>query len=165
MAKLVAQSGPTAGREFPLVNDLTGMGRQSTAEVQIIDNMASRLHCQVRRDGRLFSLVDLGSRNGTQLNGKKIGERLLAFGDRIRVGEVEFLFVKEPGDVELKDLVVKYELREKLGEGGMGIVYKAQQRSMAREVALKILSPKYGQKTKWVDQFIGEARAAGKLNH
>ena len=165
MAKLVAQSGPTAGREFPLVKDLTGMGRQSTADVQIIDNMASRLHCQVRRDGRLFSLVDLGSRNGTQLNGKKIGERLLAFGDRIRVGEVEFLFVKEPGDVELKDLVGKYELHEKLGEGGMGIVYKAQQRSMAREVALKILSPKYGQKTKWVDQFIGEARAAGKLNH
>ena len=165
MAKLVAQSGPTAGREFPLVKDLTGMGRQSTADVQIADNMSSRAHCQVRRDGRLFSLVDLGSRNGTQLNGKKIGERLLSFGDRIRVGEVEFLFVKEPGDVDLKDLVGKYELHEKLGEGGMGIVYKAQQRSMAREVALKILSPKYGQKAKWVDQFIGEARAAGKLNH
>ena len=165
MAKLVAQSGPTAGREFPLVNEITGMGRQSTADVQIIDNMSSRAHCQVRRDGRLFSLVDLGSRNGTQLNGKKIGERLLSFGDRIRVGEVEFLFVKESGDVELKDLVGKYELHEKLGEGGMGIVYKAQQRSMAREVALKILSPKYGQKAKWVDQFIGEARAAGKLNH
>ena len=165
MAKLVAQSGPTAGREFPLVNEITGMGRQSTADVQIIDNMSSRAHCQVRRDGRLFSLVDLGSRNGTQLNGKKIGERLLSFGDRIRVGEVEFLFVKESGDVELKDLVGKYELHEKLGEGGMGIVYKAQQRSMAREVALKILSPKYGQKAKWVDQFIGEARAAGKINH
>ncbi len=165
MAKLVAQSGPTAGREIPLTKDLTGMGRQSNADVQIVDNMASRAHCQVRRDGRLYSLVDLGSRNGTQLNGKKVGERLLAFGDRIRVGEVEFLFVKEPGDVELKDLVTKYELHEKLGEGGMGIVYKAQQRSMAREVALKILSPKYGQKTKWVEQFINEARAAGKLNH
>ncbi len=165
MAKLVAQSGPTAGREFLLVKELTVMGRQSNADVQIIDNMASRAHCQVRRDGRLFSLVDLGSRNGTQLNGKKVNERLLSFGDRIRVGEVEFLFVKEPGDVELKDLVGKYELHEKLGEGGMGIVYKAQQRSMAREVALKILGPKYGQKSKWVDQFIGEARAAGKLNH
>jgi serine/threonine protein kinase len=165
MAKLVAQSGPTAGGEFLLVKELTVMGRQSTADVQIIDNMASRAHCQVRRDGRLFSLVDLGSRNGTELNGKKVKERLLSFGDRIRVGEVEFLFVREPGDVELADLVVKYELYEKLGEGGMGIVYKAQQRSMAREVALKILSPKYGQKSKWVDQFIGEARAAGKLNH
>ena len=165
MAKLVAQSGPTAGREFPLVKDLTVMGRQSSCDVPIIDNMSSRAHCQVRRDGTSYSLVDLGSRNGTQLNGKKVGERLLTFGDRIRVGEVELLFVKEPGDVELKDLLTKYELHERIGEGGMGIVFKAQQRSMAREIALKILSPKYSMKPKWVEQFINEARAAGKLNH
>ena len=165
MAKLVAQSGPTAGREYPLVKDLVTLGRQSTCDVQIIDNMSSRAHCQVRRDGKLFALVDLGSRNGTQLNGKKVGERLLFFGDRIRVGEVEFLFTKEPGDVELKDMLTKYELHQKIGEGGMGIVFKAQQRSMAREVALKILAPKYAQKPKWVEQFINEARAAGKLNH
>lgn len=165
MAKLVAQSGPTAGREYPLVKELITLGRQSTCDVQIIDNMSSRAHCQVRRDGKLFALVDLGSRNGTQLNGKKVGERLLFFGDRIRVGEVEFLFTREPGDVELKDMLTKYELHQKIGEGGMGIVFKAQQRSMAREVALKILAPKYAQKPKWVEQFINEARAAGKLNH
>ena len=165
MAKLVAQSGPTAGREYPLTKELVTLGRQSTCDVQIIDNNASRAHCQVRRDGKLFALIDLGSRNGTQLNGKKVGERLLFFGDRIRVGEVEFLFVKEPGDVELKDLLTKYELHQKIGEGGMGIVFKAQQRSMAREVALKILAPKYAHKPKWVEQFINEARAAGKLNH
>jgi serine/threonine-protein kinase len=47
----------------------------------------------------------------------------------------------------------------------MGIVFRAQQRSMAREIALKLLSPKYSLKPKWVEQFIGEARAAGKLNH
>ena len=165
MAKLVAQSGSSAGKEYPLVKDLTIMGRQSTCDVPIIDNMSSRAHCHVRRDGISFSLVDLGSRNGTQLNGKKVGERLLTFGDRIRVGEVELLFVKESGDVELKDLLTKYELHERIGEGGMGIVFKAQQRSMAREIALKILSPKYSLKKKWVDQFINEARAAGKLNH
>ena len=165
MAKLVAQSGPTAGREYPLTKDLTSLGRQSTCDVQIIDNMSSRVHCQIRRDGKLFSLVDLGSRNGTQLNGKKIAERLLFYGDKIRVGEVEFLLVKEPGDTELKDLLTKYELGQKIGEGGMGIVFRAQQRSMAREIALKLLSPKYSLKPKWVEQFIGEARAAGKLNH
>ncbi len=165
MAKLVAQSGPTAGREFPLDKDLTAMGRQSTQDVQIVDNMASRAHCQIRRDGRFYSLVDLGSRNGTLLNGRKVAERLLNYGDRIRVGEVEFLLVKEAGDVELADLLTKYELKEKLGEGGMGIVYKAVQKSMAREVALKILAPRHAQKPKFVEQFINEARAAGKLNH
>jgi serine/threonine protein kinase len=165
MAKLVCQTGPTAGHEYPLSKDVTTMGRQSTCDIQILDNMSSRVNCQVRRDGKLYSLVDLGSRNGTNLNGKKVTERQLTFGDRIRIGEVEYLFVKEPGDVELKDLLSKYEVQEKIGEGGMGIVYKANQRSMNRIVALKILSPKYSSRPRFVEQFIREARAAGQLNH
>ena len=165
MAKLVCQTGPTAGHEYPLIKDLTIMGRQSSCDVQILDNMSSRAHCQVRRDGKLYSLVDLGSRNGTALNGKKVTERQMAFGDRIRVGEAEYLLVKESGDVELKDLLSKYAVLEKIGEGGMGIVFKANQRSMNRVVALKILSPKYSSKPRFVDQFIKEARAAGALNH
>ena len=165
MAKLVCQTGPKAGHEYPLTKDLTIMGRQSSCDVQIFDNMSSRAHCQIRRDGKLYSLVDLGSRNGTHLNDKKVSERQLAFGDRIRIGEAEYKFVKEPGDVELKDLLSKYDVMEKIGEGGMGIVYKANQKSMNRVVALKILSPKYSAKQRFVDQFIKEARAAGALNH
>ena len=165
MAKLVCQSGPSAGHEYPLNKDVLSMGRQSTCDVQIMDHMSSRQHCQVRRDGKLFTLVDLGSRNGTHLNGKKVSERQLAFGDHIRVGECEWVLVKESGDVELKDLLTKYEIQDKLGEGGMGVVYKANQKSMARVVALKILSPKYASRQRFVDQFIREARAAGQLNH
>ncbi len=165
MAKLVCQTGPKAGHEYPLSKDLTIMGRQSSCDVQIFDNMSSRAHCQIRRDGKLFSLVDLGSRNGTYLNDKKFSERQLAFGDRIRIGEAEYKFVKEAGDVELKDLLSKYDVLEKIGEGGMGIVYKANQKSMHRIVALKILSPKYSSKDRYVVQFIKEARAAGALNH
>jgi len=165
MAKLVCQSGPSAGHEYPLTKEVLSMGRQSSCDVQILDTMSSRVHCQVRRDGKLFTLVDLGSRNGTHLNGKKVTERQLAFGDRIRIGEAEYILVKEPGDIELKDLLSKYEVQEKLGEGGMGIVYKAVQRSMVRTVALKILSPKYAARSRFVDQFIREARAAGALNH
>jgi hypothetical protein len=165
MAKLVCQTGPNAGHEYPLTKDVTIMGRQSSCDVQILDNMSSRAHCHIRRDGKLFSLVDLGSRNGTHLNDKKVSERQLAFGDRIRIGEAEYKLIKEPGDVELRDLLSKYEVQEKIGEGGMGIVYKANQRSMNRVVALKILSPKYSSKQRFVDQFIKEARAAGALNH
>jgi serine/threonine protein kinase len=165
MAKLVCQTGPKAGHEYPLSKDIITMGRQSSCDVQILDNMSSRAHCQVRRDGKLYSLVDLGSRNGTYLNDKKVSERQLVFGDRIRIGEAEYKLVKEPGDVELKDLLSKYEVQEKIGEGGMGIVYKANQKSMNRIVALKILSPKYSSKQRFVEQFIKEARAAGALNH
>jgi len=166
MPKLICQTGPKAGHEYPLTKDLVIMGRQSVSDVQVIDHMCSRSHCQLRRDGRMWTLVDLGSRNGTMLNGKRMaGERQMVFGDRLRIGEAEYQFVKESGDVELKDLLTKYEIQEKIGEGGMGIVFKASQRSMARVVALKVLSPKYASKPRFVEQFIREARAAGALNH
>ena len=54
---------------------------------------------------------------------------------------------------------------ERIGEGGMGLVYRARQRSMDREVALKILSPLLANKPQNVQRFLGEARAAGRLNH
>ncbi len=166
MAKLVCRAGPNAGYEYPLEQDKTTFGRQSSCDVQIMDNMASREHFVIRRDGRLYTLVDAESRNGTKVNDQKVTERQLEFGDRIVVGEVELVFVKEEGDVELRDLLTrKYEILGKVGEGGMGIVYKARQRSMDRIVALKVLAPKYAARPKFVQQFIDEARAAGRLNH
>ncbi|MFW5750112.1 MAG: protein kinase domain-containing protein [Planctomycetota bacterium] len=166
MAKLVCRAGPNAGYEYPLEQDKTTFGRQSSCDVQVMDNMASREHFVIRRDGRLYTLVDAESRNGTKVNEQKVTERQLEFGDRIVVGEVEFVFVKEEGDVELRDLLTrKYEILGKIGEGGMGIVYKARQRSMDRIVALKVLAPKYAARPKFVQQFIDEARAAGRLNH
>ena len=165
MPKLVCQSGPNAGHEYTIAKDLVVLGRQSSCDVQIVDTMASRAHCHIRRDGKLWSLIDQGSRNGTLLNDKRVTERQLTYGDRIRIGQVEYILIKLPGDLELKDLLSKYDVGEKLGEGGMGIVFKAAQRSMARTVALKILNPKYASRPKFVDQFIREARAAGALNH
>ncbi len=165
MAKLVCRTGPSAGREYPLSKEVVVFGRQSTCDIQVVDGLASRAHAQVRRDGHLYTVVDLGSRNGTQLNGRKVSERSLAFGDRIRIGECEYVLVKEAGDRDLADLLTKYEIQERIGEGGMGIVYRAVQRSMARTIALKVLAPKYAAKPKFVDQFVREARAAGTLNH
>jgi serine/threonine-protein kinase len=165
MAKLICRSSANTGREYPLTKDITVLGRHSTSDVPVQDNMASRAHCHIRRDGQLYSVVDLESRNGTKLNGHKVTERLLSFGDRISIGEASYELVKEQGDLDLGDLLSKYEVHEKIGEGGMGAVYRATQRSMARTVALKILSPKYAQKPKFVEQFVREARAAGQLNH
>ncbi|TVR13771.1 MAG: FHA domain-containing protein [Planctomycetota bacterium] len=166
MAKLVCQTGSDAGHEYRLSKDKVLFGRQRSCDVQIKDSMASREHFLVRRDGSLYTLVDLGSRNGTHLNDRKVSERHLEFGDVVRVGSAEFLFVKEDGDVDIKDLLTsKYTILEKIGEGGMGIVYKAVQKSMERTVALKVLAPKFSARPRFVEQFIREARAAGALNH
>ena len=165
MAKLVCQSGPNAGHEHPLNKDRTTFGRQGDCDGQIPDGKASREHFIVQKYDKIFSLIDLKSRNGTRLNGAKVSERILEFGDCIRVGQCEYIFTKEQGDMDLADLLSKYDLEGRIGQGGMGIVYKARQRSMDRTVALKILAPKFNSKPNFIDQFIREARAAGALNH
>jgi len=58
-----------------------------------------------------------------------------------------------------------YQLVAKLGQGGMGAVYKAVQLSMQREVALKVLVPRLAKDQEFVERFVREARAAGKVLH
>jgi predicted Ser/Thr protein kinase len=61
--------------------------------------------------------------------------------------------------------VAGFELLSRLGEGGMGQVFKARQRSIDRLVALKVLTPKLAEDKDYVDRFEREAKAAGKLSH
>ena len=58
-----------------------------------------------------------------------------------------------------------YELLELLGEGGMGVVYAANQTSIDRQVAIKMLKAKYVEKKKQRDNFLSEAVVTGDLDH
>ena len=59
----------------------------------------------------------------------------------------------------------KYDIRSKLGEGGMGTVYLAHQASMGRDVAIKVLRPEYSHNRLAIKRFHREARAASRLAH
>lgn len=59
----------------------------------------------------------------------------------------------------------KYRLRSLIGVGGMGLVYEAEHLFLGREVALKMLHPRYADIQQWSSRFLREARAAGSLNH
>ena len=64
-----------------------------------------------------------------------------------------------------KLLVGRYELIEKIGEGGMAVVYKAKDRLLNRFVAIKILRPEYTKDAQFVDSFRRESQAAAGLQH
>lgn len=98
-AKLVFLTGPKKGDELPLrVGDqrwVFGRGRQST--VVVSDDELSRQHFEIAsRNGR-FEVMDLGSKNGTWLNQKKIDKDELKSGDVIRVGltQIKFLSMED----------------------------------------------------------------------
>ena len=58
-----------------------------------------------------------------------------------------------------------YEILDKLGEGGMGVVYRARDIQRGRFVAIKVLIPASGESSDRRARFIQEARAASSLNH
>ncbi|MDR3077532.1 MAG: serine/threonine protein kinase [Planctomycetota bacterium] len=73
---------------------------------------------------------------------------------------------RQPGPLPtLPGLAGNYRVRRLIGRGGMASVYLAEQTSMARPVALKILSPDLAAKPDFVDRFLREARVSARLNH
>jgi serine/threonine protein kinase len=72
---------------------------------------------------------------------------------------------KSEGGMLVNKQIGGYKLIRRIGEGGMGEVYLAEQLTMHRTVALKILHNKWADDEEFRKRFLLEARAAGKLNH
>jgi len=71
------------------------IGRSKECDVQLADPNASRRHAELRREGDAFWLVDLGSTNGLDVNGKRTQRAKLSDGDRVTIGTTELVFNRE----------------------------------------------------------------------
>jgi pSer/pThr/pTyr-binding forkhead associated (FHA) protein len=91
--RLVFTSGPRKGEVVPLAGDRTTIGRKDSNTVAIDDTMASSYHCEVTKEAGGFVLRDLGSTNGSIVNGDPISEIALNHGARIRLGKTTFVFL------------------------------------------------------------------------
>jgi hypothetical protein len=92
VAFLAVQHGALAGRTFPLrFADIT-IGRALDNEVVLDSNDVSRHHVRIEPAGTLLRLIDLGSTNGTRVNGRRVSEHLLRDGDLVELGSTQLLF-------------------------------------------------------------------------
>ncbi len=82
-------------RRFDLDAPEILIGRSPRCEIRLESDKVSREHFRIVREGERSILVDLGSRNGTEVNGRKIARKPLEWGDRIRVGDIAFVFISE----------------------------------------------------------------------
>jgi pSer/pThr/pTyr-binding forkhead associated (FHA) protein len=90
---LVVRSGPGGGLTFPLASDLTRLGRHPDSEVFLDDVTVSRRHVEIRRTRAGYVVRDVGSLNGTYLNGHRIDEAVLEQGDQLQVGKFKLVFM------------------------------------------------------------------------
>lgn len=93
--------------EFEVGDKPITIGRSPEADVVILDEKASRIHCGIRLWDGDFYIKDLKSRNGTYVNGERVEVAKLKPGDRIQVGSVVFSFDQEnePGaDTALQEV-------------------------------------------------------------
>ena len=89
----IAQLIDPTGRSHGLTNDTTVIGRIAENDIVVTSKRVSREHAQVRRDGWRLILEDLGSTNGTFLNGRRLTDgQQLRDGDQIKIGDVAFTF-------------------------------------------------------------------------
>ena len=86
--QLIMRSGPTPGAAFTLEGDQLTIGRDSTNEIVINDAEISRRHARLTFQGGKYVLEDLGSTNGTFVNGQRLaGPRVLKAGEVVSFGE------------------------------------------------------------------------------
>jgi pSer/pThr/pTyr-binding forkhead associated (FHA) protein len=93
-AMLVSLIGPNRGARFLLEPEITNIGRATSNEIFLDDVTVSRMHAKVTKVKKSYILKDLGSLNGTYLNGELVAEISLTDGDELQIGKYRMHFFK-----------------------------------------------------------------------
>jgi FhaA, N-terminal domain/FHA domain len=81
-----------AGRSHEITKPTVVLGRSREADVRVADVNVSRRHAELRQEGASYWIVDLGSTNGLEVNGKRTDRARMRDGDRITMGSTEIVF-------------------------------------------------------------------------
>ncbi|HUY87410.1 MAG TPA: ATP-binding protein [Pirellulales bacterium] len=109
MPSLFVFRGNNQGMRFELEGDTLSLGREAGNDIQLHDTEVSRRHAELRRSAKTFTLTDLGSSNGTYVNGKRLQSHQLANGDEVQMGGSMMLYTCL-GDESTGDLADKIDI-------------------------------------------------------
>lgn len=100
MAVLIGMSAEVKGKSFEIDRDRVSIGRNTTNLITIEHPTVSGKHCCLLREGRRFSIKDLGSTNGTRINGTDVTDVApINPKDLLQIGSIEFMFDAEASEV------------------------------------------------------------------
>lgn len=99
-------------RDFPLTQPVTTIGRKHEATLRIPAADVSRLHCEITANETGITVKDLGSSNGTYVNGKRVAESPLKAGDKLSVGPVVFVVQVDGIPAKITPHDVRLELEQ-----------------------------------------------------
>ncbi len=170
------------------LGEVLSLGRSPETDLCIDEKLVSRRHCELEGTAEGLVVRDLGSRNGTRLNGARIsGEITARPGDQIKVG-TSYILVERPrtgttrthaqprGSETAEGAAATvarprvagpeipgYDVLGELAQGNTGKVYRVRPSTGGRQVALKIL--KEGASETAVKRFLRSAEALRRLDH
>src|SRR5687767_6813606 len=101
MPRLVFKSETAPVQALDLRSGVVRLGRRDDNDFQIDDPTVSTVHCELRVNGDAVVVRDLGSSNGTFINGQQIREESLAVGETLMLGEVEMILEPTPVTVAI----------------------------------------------------------------
>jgi hypothetical protein len=97
---LVVVRGPNAGSRYLLDRDATTIGRHPDADIFLDDVTVSRRHAELLRTDAGMLVKDLGSLNGSYVNGERVEERILSTGEELQIGRFKLLYVGADGTAQ-----------------------------------------------------------------
>lgn len=133
--RLAAVSGKLKGAVFALDEDALVIGRETAADLCIADASVSRRHSKIEKKDEGFVISDLESLNGTFVNDVPVKSRLLDHGDRVRIGDSQFIFLTHDGEATSKSSDVKLDEAQVVSASTLQIRFDDAVYMMARDLS------------------------------
>ena len=179
---LTVIAGPHKGLEFSFDQHdtfLVGRSRHAHFQLPAKDKFFSRIHFMMEVNPPQIRLIDMGSHNGTYVNGEKLLTADLKDGDQIRAGHtilrVQVVraspvpptvdFEPAPTAGAALPVIPGYVLERELGRGAMGVTYLGRRAGDPTLFAVKVVQPSFQGSRHQIDDFLRAARFLTQLDH